>query len=75
VQEDQGLEGSQQTSKCAGDLICELFPFVDMAQEADLLPPILLPLVTLVDHFESNGWPAPMDVNGMDPSVHSEAEG
>ena len=75
VREDQGLASSQQTSKCAGDLICELFPFVDMAQEADLLPPILLPLVTLVDHFESNGWPAPMDLDSMDLSVHSEAEG
>ena len=36
-------------TQVAGDLICELFPFMDMAKEAELLPPALLPLILLVD--------------------------
>ena len=61
VEEDTHMSGSLASAKMAGDLICELFPFLEMAQEADLLPPILLPLLLLVDTFEKSAWPEPME--------------
>lgn len=58
MHEDAGPEESGVSAKVAGDFICEIFPLIDMAKEAQLLPPILLPVILLIDvgFFPGVGW-------------------
>ena len=50
---DERLDGMQLCRVVTSEMISMFFPYVECAQEAEMLQPALLPILLLIDSLES----------------------